>query len=64
MTSASPKYGEGVLSIEQRMLAAKARISVNGTRLNLGSFDNIEDAAKAYQRAAIENFGPFVRSEQ
>lgn len=41
MTSASPKYGEGVLSIEQRMLAAKA-----------------------YQRAAIENFGPFVRSEQ
>ena len=30
MTSASPKYGEGVLSIEQRMLAAKARPVLTG----------------------------------
>ena len=38
-----------------------AQIRVNGVAKNLGRFDNIVDAAKAYRRAAIEAWGEFAQ---
>jgi len=39
----------------------EAGIKVNQKRIVLGSFDDILDAAKAYNNAAIEYFGEFAR---
>ena len=38
-----------------------AAIRMNGRTRRLGTFVDMEEAAKAYQRAAIELFGPFAR---
>jgi hypothetical protein len=38
----------------------RAQIKLNGKKKNLGYFDAIEDAAAAYQNAAINNFGEFA----
>lgn len=38
-----------------------ARITVRGKQYNLGRYNNIEDAAKAYNKAAINHFGSFAR---
>lgn len=37
-----------------------SQISKEGSRFNLGSFDNKEDAAKAYNKKALELFGEFA----
>lgn len=37
-----------------------ARITINGKRVSLGYFWSEEEAAKAYDRAALENFGEFA----
>lgn len=37
-----------------------ARITVDGVAKNLGRYDSIVDAAKAYKRAAIEAWGEFA----
>jgi hypothetical protein len=38
-----------------------ARIMVNGKQHYLGSFTNQEDAARAYNAAAVEHFGKFAK---
>jgi hypothetical protein len=38
-----------------------ARIMVDGKRICLGLFDNIKDAASAYNQAAILHFGKFAK---
>ncbi len=39
-----------------------ARIKVEGVRISLGSFTNARDAAIAYDKAAIEKFGEYART--
>lgn len=40
-----------------------ARVRLNGKSKNLGVFENKEDAAAAYRRAAAEIYGEFARFE-
>jgi hypothetical protein len=39
----------------------RAQLKVDGKRKDLGSHDNIEDAARAYNAAAIKYFGEFAQ---
>jgi hypothetical protein len=39
----------------------RARIGINGKQKHLGYYETKEDAAKAYNDSAIENFGEFAR---
>lgn len=50
----------GVCWIEERQKWA-ARIQASSKGYNLGRFDREEDAARAYDRAALEKFGEFAQ---
>jgi len=39
----------------------QAHIRVNGKRIHLGLFDDIDDAVRAYNKAAMQHFGEFAR---
>jgi hypothetical protein len=39
----------------------RARIRVNGTQIAIGKFPTAIEAARAYDRAAVEHFGEFAR---
>lgn len=41
----------------------QAQINVNGKTTNIGTFDNIEEAARAYREAATKQYGAFARFE-
>lgn len=49
---------KGVHRLKNRWVA---RIYVNGQRLHLGNFQNLEDAGRAYDSAAKRYFGEFAR---
>lgn len=51
----------GISGVSWHKKASKwqARITINGKRINLGVFDNIEDARQARLKAELEYFGEF-----
>jgi hypothetical protein len=51
----------GYKGVSRRYGDFMARISVEGKRIYLGTFSNAEDAARAYDAAAVEHFGEFAR---
>ena len=51
----------GVKGVDRHKGKWRARIQVKGKKIELGSFDSIEDAASAYMAAAGEVHGEFSR---
>jgi len=47
--------------VEHHRRKWRAGIRVNGNQIRLGSFVTPEEAARAYDRAAVEHFGAFAR---
>lgn len=56
------RLGVKGVSYDHRYDWYQARIKVNGKQKTIGVFKSVDDAAKAYERAANENFGEFART--
>jgi hypothetical protein len=54
------QYAKGVTWRNRQTKPYQAKIRVNGTRIHLGSFATEEEAAKAYQDAAVLYHGEFA----
>src|SRR5690606_15143094 len=50
----------GIKDVEQSKGRWRAQIKVVGSKIHLGYFDLAEEAARAYDMAAIEAFGEFA----
>ena len=55
------RSGHKGVSLAKRGKKWRSSIKINGKVINLGSFDELSDAASAYERAAKEHFGQFAR---
>jgi len=53
---------KGVFFERGRSNKFRARIRVNGRDINLGSFKSADDAARAYDAAAIKHFGEYAKT--
>jgi hypothetical protein len=49
------------VSIDKRNGKFQAYININGKRCSLGMYNKLDDAAKAYNKKAVELFGDFAR---
>jgi hypothetical protein len=56
-------YPKGVTWRNRLVRPWQAKIRVNGVRIHLGSFEDMEDAAEAYRKAAEEYHGEFARHD-
>lgn len=56
----SGTYPKGVTWRDRKEKPWQAKIRINGVRIHLGSFADMEDAAEAYRQAAIKYHGEFA----
>ena len=56
----SGQYPKGVTWRNRKSKPWQAKIRVNGERIHLGSYATMEEAAEAYQQAALEHHGEFA----
>jgi HNH endonuclease len=51
----------GAKGVEKRGSKFRASITLNGKKVNLGTFETIQEAHEAYKAAAKSNYGEFAR---
>jgi hypothetical protein len=61
-TQRNNKSGAKGVSLHKATGKYIAQIGINGKRKHLGLFETIQEAAGAYEKAAIEAFGEFART--